>query len=30
MIWITQLTLDPDDGRYHAEVGEVTIAGPSE
>jgi eukaryotic-like serine/threonine-protein kinase len=28
MIWITQLTLDPGDGRYHAELGEVTLAGP--
>jgi serine/threonine protein kinase len=27
MIWITQLTFDPDDGRYHAEIGDVILAG---
>jgi tRNA A-37 threonylcarbamoyl transferase component Bud32 len=30
MIWITQLALDPDDGRFNAEVGDVTLAGPSQ
>jgi hypothetical protein len=30
MIWITLLALDPDDGRFHAEIDDVALAGPAQ
>jgi hypothetical protein len=30
MVWITQLTLDADDGRFFAEIDDVALEGPSQ